>query len=159
LYGVGAGDRAKPKENAMFKAIVAALALSLFACAAEPGVADSTETAGADIVQAEHATAGARDVITVVAVAKVKPGTRAEFAAAAEDLVRGTRREEGNVGYTMLEAKDDPNTFIFIEEWKNQAAIDAHMNGAVLSTFFGLVKDDFLPGYPTITPLDAVSVK
>jgi len=144
----------------MFKAIVAALALSLFACAAEPGAADSTETSGADIVQAEHAGDAKKDgVITVVAVAKVKPETRNDFAAAAEDLVRGTRREDGNVGYTMLEAKDDPNTFIFIENWKDQAAIDAHMNGAVLTTFFGLVKDDFLPGYPSITELDTVSVK
>jgi quinol monooxygenase YgiN len=143
----------------MFKAIVAALALSLFACAAEPAGADSSESSGADLVQAEHAAAGARDGITVVAVAKVRAETRAAFAAAAEDLVRGTRREDGNLGYTMLEAKDDRNTFIFIEEWKDQAAIDAHMNGAVLATFFGLVKDDFLPGYPTITPLETVAVK
>ena len=147
----------------MFKAIVAALALSLFACAAEPGSAEDVGESGADIVHADPSlkdrlVAPASDVITVIAVAKVRPETRNDFVAAATDLVRGTRKEAGNVSYTMLEAKDDINEFIFVEEWKSQDAIDAHMNGPVLGTFFGLVKDDFLPGYPTITPADTVPV-
>src|SRR6478609_5788114 len=78
--------RCKPKDYAMFKAIVAALALSLFACAAEPGSAEDVGQSGADIVTP----APASDVITVIAVAKVRPETRSDFVAAAKDLVRGT---------------------------------------------------------------------
>lgn len=132
------------------------LSLSVFACTAEPAD-DAAEETTADIIQATDPTAAAP--ITVVAVAKVKPETTADFKQAGLGLVKGSRKEQGNISYAMHVSKDDPNTFVFIEKWQSQAAIDAHMNGQVLATFFERVKTDFEPGYPTITNLDPITVR
>lgn len=136
-------------------ALVFSLSTTVIACAAEPAD-EVTEDTTADIIQAEPAAASA---ITVVAVAKVKPETASDFKEAGLGLVRGSRREPGNISYAMHVSKDDPSTFVFIEKWRDQAAIDAHMNGQVLGTFFERVKTDFEPGYPTITNLDPIAVR
>ena len=37
-----------------------------------------------------------------------------------------SRAEPGCVSYTIYRAKDDPATFYIHEEWRDQAALDAH---------------------------------
>lgn len=41
-------------------------------------------------------------------------------------LVAPTRKEEGCVSYQLLENKNDPTDFTFVEVWSNQDAINAH---------------------------------
>lgn len=43
------------------------------------------------------------------------------------NLVEPTRREEGCVSYHLLQDKTNAAEFVFIEEWANDSAIDAHM--------------------------------
>ncbi|MGZ4955909.1 MAG: putative quinol monooxygenase [Methylobacter sp.] len=42
-------------------------------------------------------------------------------------LVEPTRREQGCVSYHLFQDKTEPAEFVFIEEWANDSAIDAHM--------------------------------
>lgn len=54
-------------------------------------------------------------------------------------MLEPTRQEAGCIRYELINNTADPAEFLFIEEWANQAAIDAHMEtphlkGLVVST-------------------------
>lgn len=42
-------------------------------------------------------------------------------------MLEPTRQEAGCIRYELINNTADPAEFLFIEEWANQAAIDAHM--------------------------------
>lgn len=63
-------------------------------------------------------------MIKITAKSIVKSGAREEFIATARELVENSRAEAGNVSYHLYEDIDDPNILTFIEEWKDQAAVD-----------------------------------
>lgn len=64
--------------------------------------------------------------IKIVALITVKPEFRDELAAEFTQLVKASRAEAGNNSYDLHQEIDRPNRFVFIENWKSQAAIDAH---------------------------------
>ena len=41
-------------------------------------------------------------------------------------LIKETRKEAGCVQYELLQNRDDPAEFTFVEEWEDDSAIDAH---------------------------------
>lgn len=48
------------------------------------------------------------------------------------------RAEEGNEKYAYFFAKDDPETVLLIDSWRDQAAIDAHHASPMMQTIAGL---------------------
>ncbi|GHV06057.1 hypothetical protein FACS189416_6370 [Bacteroidia bacterium] len=50
-------------------------------------------------------------------------------------VVDATRLEEGNISYDLYEDINDPLKYTFIENWKSQAAIDAHNASAHFQKF------------------------
>ncbi len=42
------------------------------------------------------------------------------------ELVAATRLEPACISYDLLRDREDPTHFIFLEEWPDQAALDAH---------------------------------
>ena len=60
------------------------------------------------------------------AQAFIKPEKVSDFIAQAQDVIRGSRAEAGNISYTLYQDPSDSTKFFFFEEWKNQAAIDTH---------------------------------
>jgi quinol monooxygenase YgiN len=146
--------------NLSLKNIAALVALSSFAflvgCAAEPASTNDTADTAAAVTTSNDANP---NQLTVVAIAKVKPGTEADFEKAAELLVEGTRKEPGNLGDVLHRSKTDPTEFLFYETWRSAGDSDAHMKGAVLGTFFDHVKDEFEPGYPQLSQYEVVNGK
>ena len=65
-------------------------------------------------------------MIKIVAKNYVKPECVQAFKDTAKELIDKSRAEEGNIFYTLNVSKNDPNTLVFIENWKDQAAIDFH---------------------------------
>lgn len=65
-------------------------------------------------------------MIKIVAKNHVKPECVQAFKDAAKELIEKSRQEEGNIFYTLNVSKNNPNTLVFIEAWKDQAAIDFH---------------------------------
>ena len=57
----------------------------------------------------------------------IKPESREAFLAVARDVIAQTRREPGSLSYSCYEDIAEPNVFIFYEEWRMQADIDAHL--------------------------------
>ena len=64
-------------------------------------------------------------MITIVAECNVKPDKTDDFLKIARGLVEASRDEEGNVSYNLYADLKDPAKFTFIENWKDQTAIDS----------------------------------
>ncbi|MBW9171893.1 antibiotic biosynthesis monooxygenase [Clostridium estertheticum] len=65
-------------------------------------------------------------MITIVAKNSIKQGKTEEFNNLAEKLINESRKEKGNVSYTLYQDANDNNIFTFIEEWENEDIIKSH---------------------------------
>jgi quinol monooxygenase YgiN len=68
-----------------------------------------------------------KDGVRVVAKLLARPEKAAELATVLLGLVGPTRKEKGCVTYELLRDKADPSEFVFVEEWTDDAALDAHL--------------------------------
>lgn len=66
------------------------------------------------------------DVITLLCPISAAKGKGAALKAALAALAAETVKEPGNICYRPHETAD-PDEFIIYEQWKNSAALDAHM--------------------------------
>jgi quinol monooxygenase YgiN len=65
--------------------------------------------------------------LRVVARISVRPNMVAEAKAALVALIAPTRKEAGCISYVLLQNNADPTDLTFVEEWENDAALDAHL--------------------------------
>jgi quinol monooxygenase YgiN len=72
--------------------------------------------------------------------AKIKPERRAELVEAARQYLPLVRSEPGVEGFYMAGRKDDPNTLIFYEIYKSQAAQDFHLQQDFTKKFLAILK-------------------
>ena len=56
----------------------------------------------------------------------VKKGHEEDFKQASLENREGTRREEGNLRFDVLQSNDDPSRFFLYEVYKSAEAVDAH---------------------------------
>lgn len=73
--------------------------------------------------------------ITIVVPIKARPECRSTVRERLINLARQTGREAGNVFYRLHEAEADPAAFVIYERWRDQAALDFHMDQDYLKTF------------------------
>jgi quinol monooxygenase YgiN len=79
--------------------------------------------------------------VVVVARAVVKEGQEAAFIDVAKVLEEATRREPGCLFYTLYQSPSDPKSFVFYEEYKDDAAFAAHGNSEHFRVFAGVIPD------------------
>jgi len=72
--------------------------------------------------------------------AKIQPGHRAELVEAARRYLPLVRAEPGVEAFYLTVRKDDPNTFIFYEIYKSQAAQDFHLQQDFTKEFLATLK-------------------
>ena len=77
----------------------------------------------------------------IIARARVKAGREGAFIAAAKKLAEASRAEEGNVSYTFYQSIQEPEAFIFYEEYKDDAAVQAHASSAAFKAFSEAIKE------------------
>jgi len=65
-------------------------------------------------------------VLHVVAHIRAKEESVAEVRAAVESFIAPTRAEDGCLRYDLLLNEDDPTEFVFVEEWRDEAALEVH---------------------------------
>lgn len=65
-------------------------------------------------------------MLTVIAKVRAKPEARAEVERELRALVEPTRAERGCINYDLHVSQQDPNVFLFYENWEDRAALDAH---------------------------------
>jgi len=64
--------------------------------------------------------------LRVVARLTAKPGMARELETVLSGLVAPTRREAGCIGYVLHVNEENSAEFVFIEEWTDGAALEAH---------------------------------
>lgn len=69
----------------------------------------------------------AEGTLRVVARMIARPEAVDEVRAVLSGLVGPTRAEAGCVVYELLQNRNDPTDFTFVEEWESDAALDAHL--------------------------------
>jgi quinol monooxygenase YgiN len=60
----------------------------------------------------------------------VRPGTEAEVASMFKPLAEASRKEPGCLMYIAHQHQEDPTRFLVYEQYKDEAALDAHRNSA-----------------------------
>ncbi|WP_138494662.1 putative quinol monooxygenase [Paenibacillus pinistramenti] len=75
-------------------------------------------------------------MIMIQAHMYVHPSEREDFLEQIGILQRKTREEAGNLCCLLYEAVEEKNTFVSIEKWRNQAALNRHNNTDHFVGFF-----------------------
>ena len=92
-----------------------------------------------------------------VAVIPAKPEAVAAIREALQMLAAATRAEEGCQGYDLYESAAAPGTFVSLEVWDDQAALDAHLQSPHVAAAFAAA-DGALAGEVAIHSLVPVEV-
>jgi len=80
---------------------------------------------------------------TLIAFLYAKPDKRDELFKILQSFVKPTRDEPGCVDYHLHVSNDDPNLFIFYENWRTRKELKEHQQTAVLNSFWPR-RHDFL---------------
>lgn len=94
--------------------------------------------------------------LLVVATIPAAEGSADAVREALQTLVAATREEAGCVAYDLYESGAAPGTFVTVERWADQAALDAHMTTPHIAAAFAAVGDK-LAGEVAIHPLTPVA--
>ncbi|KUH38124.1 MULTISPECIES: putative quinol monooxygenase [Streptomyces] len=76
------------------------------------------------------------DTVMVIAESNAVEGKADQVRSLVESVVERTRAEDGCLRYELLRDLDDDHHIILIEEWRDQAALDAHLASEHLITLF-----------------------
>jgi quinol monooxygenase YgiN len=74
-------------------------------------------------------------MLTIIAKITAEPDHGAEIEQGLKALIPPTRTEDGCLQYDLHKSREDPNVFMFVENWKDKASFDAHMNSEHLNHF------------------------
>lgn len=94
--------------------------------------------------------------LRVIATIPIKPDSIEEARAALRVLVEATRTEEGCLTYDLFESGAAAGVFVTVEEWTDQAALDAHMKTPHIAEAFSVL-GGALAGEVGIHPLVPVA--
>jgi quinol monooxygenase YgiN len=92
-------------------------------------------------------------MISVLAKLPMKEDKIEEAIAAIKELAAEVAKEEGTVLYTLNRDPKNPCTLIFMERYKDKAALDAHSVTPHFKAFFAKGAA-FLSGRPEITVME-----
>ncbi|HEY4125753.1 MAG TPA: putative quinol monooxygenase [Rhizomicrobium sp.] len=94
--------------------------------------------------------------VGVVATIKIQPGKNAELESVAKEMMAAVRQNEpGNKYYQFFKSKTDENTYIVMEMYDDQAALEAHGKSDHFRTI-GPKMGPALAGRPDVQFFDAV---
>jgi quinol monooxygenase YgiN len=77
---------------------------------------------------------------TIIGTVVAKPEKRKEVLEILNAMVAPTRTEPGCVNYDFHCDRNDPNTFVFYENFVNDAALDIHLRMPYIETIFEQTK-------------------
>jgi quinol monooxygenase YgiN len=89
-------------------------------------------------------------MIHVIAIITAKPGQRDKILEAARANIPAVRAEDGCIEYNIafdagdigsFQTKFGPDTFVFVEKWRDPAALKAHAAAPHMATYSARVKE------------------
>ena len=90
-----------------------------------------------------------------VATIKIKEGKAAEFEKIATELVNKVNENEKGCLLYQLYYGEVPNTYVFMERYADQAAVEAHRSTEYFKTL-GRAMAEFMDGKPAVQRLKQV---
>ena len=66
-------------------------------------------------------------MVRIMARISALAGRETQLQSVLHDLVGPSRNEAGCVNYELFQNEDNPLEFVTIEQWSDQAAVDAHL--------------------------------
>jgi quinol monooxygenase YgiN len=94
-------------------------------------------------------------MLGVVATIKVKPGMEKEFEAVAKELVAKVNANEPGCKLYALHRDEAANTYVFMERYVDQAAVEAHRAADYFKTL-GRKMGEFMDGRAEVIRLREV---
>ena len=94
-------------------------------------------------------------MLGIVATLKVKPGMEKDFEAVAKELVAKVHASEAGCTLYALHHGEAAHTYVFMERYVDQAAVDAHRATDHFKTL-GRKMGEFMDGRPEILRLKEV---
>jgi quinol monooxygenase YgiN len=64
--------------------------------------------------------------IVITAYLDIKSDKVEKFLTEVQEVITKSKAEEGNASYNLFADLKEKNKFVFVEEWKGQAAVDTH---------------------------------
>jgi quinol monooxygenase YgiN len=104
-------------------------------------VACNQKSQAPSAVQPEAAIQPQDSTRMILARVYIKPGSEADFIAAAQLMVENSNKEEGCLSYQLFQSPYEKTGFIFVEFYKNQAAIDFHFATPYFKEFGNSIGD------------------
>ncbi len=95
-------------------------------------------------------------MISVIAKVPVQPEKREEALAAVNKLMSGVAEEDGTLLYTLNIDENNPDTFVFIERYKDMAALTLHSSTPHFKAFMQ-ASAEFAAGPPEINVLNEIA--
>jgi quinol monooxygenase YgiN len=92
---------------------------------------------------------GVTPMLGVVATIKVKEGKGAEFEKVATELVRKVNENEKGCLLYQLYHGEEPNTYVFMERYADEAAVETHRGSEHIKTL-GRAMGEFMDGKPAV---------
>jgi quinol monooxygenase YgiN len=74
-------------------------------------------------------------MIVVVGRVRADPAKRAELVKIGQALARASRQEAGCISYRLYEDTEVVNDFVFVEEWRDDEALQQHFATAHIAEF------------------------
>ncbi len=78
--------------------------------------------------------------VTVVAILRCKTGNAELVRAELLRLLEPTRTEDGCLNYDLFENPQDPDLFIFHENWESDQDLDRHLESAHILSCLGVIQ-------------------
>lgn len=94
----------------------------------------------------------------IIARVYVKPGRESDFISAAKVMIENSNKEEGCMGYMLYQDPFEKTNMIFVERYKNQAAVDTHFATTYFKEF-GTITGDMMTKSAEIKILDIAGEK
>ena len=94
-------------------------------------------------------------MLGIVATLKVKPGMEQAFEAVAKELVAKVNANEPGCALYALHRGEVPHTYVFLERYIDQSAVDAHRTTDYFKNL-GRKMGEFMDGRPEVVRLRQV---
>jgi quinol monooxygenase YgiN len=120
--------------NMKTKVLIVSLLLAIFGISCKPKSPVRPATPEAVVQAPEY-----KKMIT--ARVYIKAGKEAEFIEAAKSIIEASNKEEGCTGYMLYQEPYEKTNFIFVETYKNQAAVDYHFSTTYFKEFGTKIAD------------------
>lgn len=88
-------------------------------------------------------------------ICRARRGSENELGRIMAELVDPTRAEPGCLRYTLYRAQEQPDVWLFFEEWKSANDLKAHVETPHMKSFLEKAKDMIIEG-PTSYPSELV---